>query len=395
MKQAKKDHFKARQEELEAELATEWAQRQQKETWRIAFAMANTSPGRRYKRFDAVRVQSATTREWAQHCLKEGKDGGFGGTIINYEEECEKIKQMDCAAADPDYERIPSATHLQLADTLISRLALSANKHKLGKAVVPNSVPNELYRLLLRPTWSLSITQKYGLGTSHDLAVPPLLRRTLRMLYAKILANRLAPLGWHTAYGFTVPKNSLAVGIKADRLVAAMDVWGRAFYREVIDGPIFTDKQGARVDHVTAIQEAKQRARFPVPPELVADWQFGCVPFRRREEAGLIQAVLTFFLTQLSLFVITTLHDAANAFYSPHRAAVLEACEPPFAPTSNEAYLLRQRVNYSVMVLGAGAPDETAILLGTGVIPGDHSGPRIFNRVMQYPGSTAARKFRH
>ena len=66
----------------------------------------------------------------------------------------------------------------------------------------------------------------------------------LVMLYAEILCARLAPMKWHIAYALTVPKSSFLIGVKSERLVAAMDLLGRSFFRAVLDRPLYVDAQG-------------------------------------------------------------------------------------------------------------------------------------------------------
>jgi len=115
---------------------------------------------------------------------------------------------------------------------------------------------------------------------------------------------------------------------------------------------------------------------------------------RRREEAALIQAMHAFELTQCHAYHSTTAHDGTNAFYSMHHQHVLQAAEPPFTASRHEAYVMQQRTKYAVIRIGR-ADDKHYMLLGSGVIPGDHSGPRLYNRSMMTPGSAAIRRYKH
>ena len=55
---------------------------------------------------------------------------------------------------------------------------------------------------------------------------------------------------------------------------------------------------------------------------------------------------------------------------------------------------MKQRLAYAAVCLGAYTEEESYLVLGSGIVPGDHSAPRCFNRLMQYPASTAVRKYR-
>ena len=85
----------------------------------------------------------------------------------------------------------------------------------------------------------------YTLGSGRGIHPPAVSRQTLVMMYAKVLAARMAPMSWHIAFAFTVPKNNDMEGLKAERLVAAMCVWGRSFYRAVLDGPLYEQADGS------------------------------------------------------------------------------------------------------------------------------------------------------
>ena len=55
---------------------------------------------------------------------------------------------------------------------------------------------------------------------------------------------------------------------------------------------------------------------------------------------------------------------------------------------------MQQRTKYAVIRIGR-ADDKHYMLWGSGVTPGDHSGPRLYNRSMMTPGSAAIRRYKH
>ena len=393
MTKLKKENQQRRVEQTIEELHEADQKDRAKKCWALAFSVAKTQPGRKYKRFDAVRVMAAATADWTERCKQEGHAGGFEGTVIDWEEECRHIIAADHAQADPGYHVKPTATDLGLAETLHTRMAIWANKHKAGKFTVPGGIPNELYRTIMRPTWCLKSWAKPGVG--HKKAeMPPIIRKTVILLLAKIIATRLTPLVWHLATAFTVPKDATESGTKAERLVAALDVWGRAFYRAIIDGPVYGMPNGDPLDHDRVIQDSLHGCRHPQPPSWACDWQFGCIPTRRREEAGIVQNIMTRSIVEAGYFVITTFHDGANAFYSVKLDAADEDTQPPFTPTMAEHAFMRQRIRYATMSLASGTAEEVRLLLGSGVIPGDHAGPKSFNRIMARPGTWAAIRYK-
>jgi len=336
---------------------------------------------------------AATTKEWSDRCQPAGHEGGFQGTVIDWEAERQQIIEADRAAADPDYRPKPTADDLKLAETLYDRMAIWANKHKAGKFTVPGGVPNEIYRVIMRPQWCLKKLAQLGVG-HKKIEVPAIVKKCVVLMLAKIISTRMAPLAWHLAAAFTVPKDVTEAGAKAERLVAALDVWGRAFYRAIIDGPVYKMPNGEPLNHDRVIQDSMHSCRNPEPPSWACDWQFGCIPTRRREEAGLIQDVMTANIVAAGFYVITTFHDGANAFYSVKLDTVDADTQPPFTPTLAEHGFIKQRIRYATMSIASGTDEEVRLLLGCGVIPGDHAGPTCFNRAMGRPGTFAALRYK-
>jgi len=98
-----------------------------------------------------------------------------------------------------------------------------------------------------------------------------------------------------------------------------------------------------------------------------------------------VQDVHAYELSQAGYYHTTTCHDGTNAFWSMSHEHLEQATAPPFVATEREHNFVRQRLRYATVLLGAGTDDATHMLVQSGVIPGDHAGPRIFNRGMVEP----------
>ena len=112
----------------------------------------------------------------------------------------------DCVAADPEYQLVPEVKHLEAAEAVLYFMGHHASRLRLGRAIVHHSLPNELVRLILRPTWIQKDVRKTGVGVSRKFTVPPIIKRWMGRYMAKILSTRLTPLLFHLAKAFTVDK---------------------------------------------------------------------------------------------------------------------------------------------------------------------------------------------
>ena len=306
--------------------------------------------------------------------------------VIDYDMETKGILSADHAAADPDYAKVTRPEHFQMARALVGTLRNFSTRLKLNKAIIDFSLPSELVRTILRPQWACWPHRQWGLGHQRKYTVPPVLYWFLDLTFTKVMASRLAPLIWHLAPGFAVSKHNLLPGIKGERLVVSMCPWGRLFYEVALATPLFYDQ-----DERPVCKSAVRTRDLAQIADQVGDWQFGCVPGRRREEAMMIQNVHGWALARQGYFQAGSLYDGSNAFYSLKRSAVLTAAQPPFTPTMREFYMVKQRARYSVVTLGP--PDARVyLLMGTGTLPGDHCGPRLFNRTIHDAGSAIARR---
>ena len=161
------------------------------------------------------------------------------------------------------------------------------------------------------------------------------------------------PRRWDLAAVFSVCKGNGKPGVDGFRLFAQLCGLGRSFLKAVLDwrGP----------------------ARGP-------GWAFGGYPGLRREEAMAIQQMVSWRFFMGNWIVLTRFHDAANAFWSVARGPSLEANRGAVWPS--QAQVVEQRLTGAVVRL----QDETGcfdILVNEGVLPGDHAGPRMFNKTYE------------
>ena len=96
---------------------------------------------------------------------------------------------------------------------------------------------------------------------------------------------------------------------------------------------LYEDDDGRIVNHATArqrIQDIKDGCKSF--GSCTADWQYGCVPGRRREEATMVQMAHGQMPAHHKFFHVTTFYDGANAFLSIDQERTLEAARPPVLP---------------------------------------------------------------
>jgi len=206
MRNIKKERCAEKKEATCNELNEAWRHRQTKQAWKLAMGMGLTAPRRKFRRFDYATLMAASAEEWEQQCQQAGPDGGMQGLTIDYEQETARICAMDHQKDDPLYTKVPTADHISQAEALVARLKIRANKMKLGKSTVSHSIPNEIFRMILKPAWVLTNRYRFGIGHAGKLHVPDIILKVLTRLYAKVLSTRLVPLKWHLAAGFAIKK---------------------------------------------------------------------------------------------------------------------------------------------------------------------------------------------
>jgi len=92
-------------------------------------------------------------------------------------------------------------------------------------------------------------------------------------------------------------------------------LWAGLSFSLLLTTPLYYDKAGDVVTVHTAIADRKalsRKAYLDAYP--VSDWQFGCVPNHRREEAVAIQMIHCYQVRKLGLFFSNKCHDGVNAF---------------------------------------------------------------------------------
>jgi len=383
-----------REEHWTAECNEAYRHGNHKLAWKIGLNAMGTAPGRKYRRHDTLVMAEATDQEWIDRCIAEGPAGGCKGVEIDFVKETDALKKEDPLLTDPRFLRVPTPDHLHTAEALVYLMSKHAPRLRLGKSIVAHSIPNELFRVILRPRWLMKDLRHVGLGMHREFHYPDKIRKWLVFYFAKILATRMTPFLWHLASAFAVGKANGKSGVEGARLVASMCPVGRSFYHILLDYGVSLDDEGHKLTTQGARKMAIERTEEQqLEIHKAADWQFGCIPQRRREEAMLTQMAHAAMLDRLNYFHVTTMYDGTNAFFSAHHEATLEAVQPPFVRGELEHHFLKQRIQYAVMTIGRTSVRH--VMLRSGVLPGDHAGPRVFNRVMQQVGSQLLLPIKH
>ena len=151
-----------------------------------------------------------------------------------------------------------------MAAAFLGKLRTVSMKLRTAKAIVDHSIPNEVWRVLLKPWWVHRNVQHYGLGAPQGIRVPRKIEWLLTRYLAKVLAVRMAPLAWHLAPGFPVDKSNGKPGIDGQRLVVTMRPIGRTCYEVILDGPVERHADGtvvseADIDSWTGYSAARRR----------------------------------------------------------------------------------------------------------------------------------------
>jgi len=298
-----------------------------------------------------AKANDSNTGQWLDRLALAGTDGGCSGTEIDHEAECEKIVQETEQEQETEVLDLNS---IVVAKEWLWKFRLAASSLPCWRAWCKGSIPNELLRILLRPRWVWRREQKLGLGASDDLKKisMPYFNRWLLKLFLQIVRTNTVPMDWHKARGAKIGKGNGLEGIKGERLVVLLCVFGRNFYKMLMN--------------------------LDTSAQTYPSWVYGCLPHRRREIAMLVQRAVSYRLSLAKWYHLTKFYDATNAFWSIKHQVVADATWVPFVPSQEVHHLIKQRVQYATISF-EDAPTGRDILVGEGVMPGDHTGPRLFN----------------
>ena len=254
-------------------------------------------------------------------------------------------------------------------------MAKAVHKQTAGKSWVEWSIPNEVARVLFRPGWVHRRARYHGLGHEADIFEAPTFKSLLIAVLEKVAASRAAVMQWHLAKGCFIDKHNGKKGVDAERAIVVMCVLGRAFFEAVLS--LCDGKHGRP------------------PPEAPPAWKHGCIARRRWEAAMMIQMNMSWRLRQCGVHAISRFHDATNAFWSLKHDDLEERLAPPFTSDELAHELTTQRSRYAaVRVYEKAAEGHTDVLLGSGVMPGDHAGPKFFCKAYNEGVDIAMEKYR-
>ena len=161
----------------------------------------------------------------------------------------------------------------------------------------PGSVPAELLKAVLFPSWLHRDRSKPGVGAPTMQATLSKLfsfpvRKCVMKIFRMIRSTQRSPVMWHSAQAAYVSKHNGKAWTEGERVVMVMCPFGRAFHRSVL-----------------------QRG-LAAMPLAYSPWTFGSITGRRREEAILLQLVTSWRLRRAGISHVTRMHDGVNAFLS-------------------------------------------------------------------------------
>ena len=293
-----------------------------------------------------------------------GKEGGCAAVEITLEEVRAAAQREGTPLSGEGGDRVAAIEDLKG----FLKAVLKLRNHK---AFPPGSVPAELLKAVLFPSWLHRDRSKPGVGaptmqaTLSKLSSFPV-RNCVRKIFRMIRATQRSPVAWHSAQAAYVSKHNGKAWTEGERVVMVMCPFGRAFHRSIL-----------------------QRG-LAASPLTYSPWTFGSIPGRRREEAILLQLVTSWRLRRAGISHVTRMHDGVNVFLSVRQPYIVDAARPPFVEKEMDHELLRQHVQQATVRVGQGNEART-LLAREGAWPGDYAVPLLFVRgaMAAYDGEPA------
>ena len=191
-----------------------WKKRRMYMMWKVGRSLARTGVGRKGRALWCATAQADHT-DWEEHLKLPGARGG-----------CLASQPRPPPAAPEQFyfDRVLTDAEQVTEDGWFSGI----RKLGLWRSWPPWSIPNELWRALVWPKDEIDEAGR-GLGYRYMEGVDSYAKYWFKQLGALIHRLRRAPTQWHTAAGFTIPKNNGKHGVYGERVVAHMCAGGRFF----------------------------------------------------------------------------------------------------------------------------------------------------------------------
>ena len=175
----------------------------------------------------------------------------------------------------------------------------------------------------------------------------------VRVLLLLVAAWRRVPQSWNRALACFLGKGNGKPRGDGQRLVVLLCCMGALFFRHLLHEQLSWKE---------------------------APWAHGAVRGRRREVAMIVQKVISWRLSKGGWFHLTRFHDVKNGFWSLSHDLLKRVLAPPFVVGKKAAELAQARFTDATVTVDWGTRDATDLRVGEGGMPGDHAGPRYFNR---------------
>ena len=349
---------------LEEELATAWKQGLWYDVGKVARLLSCKGLGARKRVYGHLASTQPTVSMRVDKLKLPGKEGGCAAVEITMEEVRAAAQREGAPQPVEGGDRVAAIEDLKG----FLKAVLKLRNHK---AFPPGSVPAELLKAVLFPSWLHRDRSKPGVGaptmqaTLSKLSSFPV-RNCVRKIFRMIRATQRSPVTWHSAQAAYVSKHNGKAWTEGERVVMVMCPFGRAFHRSIL-----------------------QRG-LAASPLTYSPWTFGSIPGRRREEAILLQLVTSWRLRRAGISHVTRMHDGVNAFLSVRQPYIVDAARPPFVEKEMDHELLRQHVQQATVRVGQGNEART-LLAREGAWPGDYAVPLLFVRgaMAAYDGEPA------
>ena len=349
---------------LEEELAKAWRQGLWYDVGKVARLLSCKGLGARKRVYGHLASTQPTVSMRVDKLKLPGKEGGCAAVEIAMEDVLAGVQREGIQQPGDEGDRMAALDDLKG----FLKAVLKLQNHK---AFPPGSVPAELLKAVLFPSWLHRDRSKPGVGaptmqaTLSKLSSFPV-RNCVMKIFRTIRATQRSPGMWHSAQAAYVSKHNGKAWTEGERVVMVMCPFGRAFHRSIL--------QRGRADS----------------PITYSPWTFGSIPGRRREEAILLQLVTSWRLRRAGISHVTRMHDGVNAFLSVRQPYIVDAARPPFVENEMDHELLRQHVQLATVRVGQGNEART-LLAREGAWPGDCAVPLLFVRgaMAAYDGEAA------
>ena len=311
-----------------------WSKRDTRGCHRVSRLLSGFRMGPKMRRYDRPRSVQPTCDDWQLLLEQPGPQGGCLATPCSWD----AVVRHAC---DPKPMQTTILAAHEEATHDLRGLRWVSKKLPLRRGCPTWSVPSEVWRQVLHPTWKIA-TRHFGVGfaQTQQLSISHFDRLLFRLLVS-IRAYDETPVQWQRSQVATLDKHNGKPKCAGVRAINSLDVLGKVFYRWI---------------------GSKCRYMHPRP------YASAYVKGKSRIDPMLQQEVVGWRARKAGLSVLTSSHDVANAFYSPKRQ-ILSQCVDGVAGPEDRS-LLQQRHQSTYMCISA-SDGVLEVCPGSGILQGD------------------------